>query len=118
MNTEHRNYAEDLPEVARPFAAAMLAGGTDAPLNSAQMAVVAQFHPERVRQVHEAFAIHLWLIQQEHPDAKAAAEMQLQVVERAGLLPAAWQAFAHVRAIAASIAALQAAAKPGSPTLH
>ncbi|MDO8992169.1 MAG: hypothetical protein Q7U83_03840, partial [Daejeonella sp.] len=72
----------DLPEICKPFVAAMLALD-----NEHRPEIVAQFQPELVLPVHESFAAHLFALtlEGEHGGeaSRAVAAQHLAIVERA-----------------------------------
>lgn len=107
----------DLPEVCKPFVAAILVLD-----DGYQPEIVAQFRPELILPVHQAFAAHLFALtlESEHGSeaVQAVAAEHLAVVERAGLLPAAWASHAWLKAQGQSLRAIAAASKPPGAPLH
>lgn len=107
----------DLPEICKPFVAAMLALDDDH-----RPEIVAQFHPELILLVHESFAAHLYALTLEGElggeASRAVAAQHLAIVERADLLQPAWQAFAWLRAYGQGVRVLKAASMPPAAPLH
>lgn len=106
----------DLPETYKPFVLAILMLDDDY-----RPDLDIQFRAELVLPVHEAFAAHLLalMVADKYPDASATvASQHLAVVERSGLLDAAWGAYGWMKAHGETLKAIAAACKPPAAPLH
>lgn len=106
----------DLSEICKPFVLAILMLDDDY-----RPEIGAQFRPELLLPVHEAFAAHIQalMVADQYPDAAAqVAAQHLAIVERAGLLDAAWAAYAWLKAHGESVRALNSASRPPAAPLH
>jgi hypothetical protein len=106
----------DLPVESRPFVAALVAADEDFSVEHA--AYAAQFSPELVGEVHESFVAYLLCCTMSDPGAKRIGAEYLAVVERAGLLDAAWHAVGYLRAARIVGTAIRKAQRATPPTMH